>query len=123
MLLWILLELAIVGADIQETIGSAIALSILSGGAIPLWAGCILISISAFLLLLLDRFGFRQLEIVFLVFTSVEAIALGINFFSAQIPPIPVIEGLVIPQLSSRTLPLAVGALGALVMPYNLFFT
>ena len=47
------------GADIQETIGSAIALSILSGGALPLWLGCIFISITAFLLLLLDRFGFR----------------------------------------------------------------
>jgi Mn2+/Fe2+ NRAMP family transporter len=73
-------------------------------------------------LLLLDRFGFRQLEIVFLLFISVEAIALGINFFEASIPVIPLIEGLVIPQLSSRTLPVAVGALGALVMPYNLFF-
>ena len=47
------------GADIQETIGSAIALSILTGGALPLWLGCIFISITAFLLLLLDRFGFR----------------------------------------------------------------
>eukprot|EP00955_Chlamydomonas_euryale_P102865 365449-Chlamydomonas_euryale.AAC.2 len=45
--------------DMQETIGSAIAIFILSGGAIPLWAGCILISVTAFLLLLLDRFGFR----------------------------------------------------------------
>ena len=121
-MLWVLLEFAIIGADIQETIGSAIALSILTGNAIPLWAGCIIISISAFALLLLDRFGLRQLEIVFFLFISVEAIALGINFFAAQIPPIPLIEGLIIPQLSSRTLPVAVGALGALVMPYNLFF-
>jgi hypothetical protein len=49
----------IVGADIQETIGSAIAISILTGGAIPLWLGCIFISITAFLLLMLDRFGYR----------------------------------------------------------------
>ncbi len=84
-LLWVLMEVAIVGADIQETIGSAIAISILSGGMLPLWAGCILISITAFLLLLLDRFGYRQLEAVFAVFIGVEAIALGINFVKAKV--------------------------------------
>mmetsp|Transcript_11202 Transcript_11202/g.24121 ORF Transcript_11202/g.24121 Transcript_11202/m.24121 type:complete len:597 (+) Transcript_11202:151-1941(+) len=121
-LLWFLLELAIVGADIQETIGSALAIMILTGGAVPLWAGCILISLTAFGLLLLDRFGFRQLEAVFGVFIAVEAVAMGINFFSAQIPAKDLVVGLVVPKLDSRTLPVAVGALGALVMPYNIFF-
>lgn len=72
------------GADIQETIGSAIALAILSGGRLPLWAGCIIISVTAFLLLLLDRVGFRQLEAVFAVFIGVEAVALGMNFFQVS---------------------------------------
>ena len=40
--LWIMAEFAIIGADIQEVIGSAIALRILSGGYIPLWAGVLI---------------------------------------------------------------------------------
>ena len=40
--LWIMAELAIIGADIQEVIGSAIAIQILSGGVIPLWLGVVI---------------------------------------------------------------------------------
>lgn len=121
-LLWILLEIAIVGADIQETIGSAIALAILTNGLIPLWAGCILISVTAFLLLLLDGLGYRQLEMVFGIFIAVEAVALGMNFVEAEVPTSDLARGLFIPSLTTRSLPVAVGALGALVMPYNIFF-
>ena len=39
MILWIMAELALIGADIQEVIGSAIAIKILSNGVVPLWAG------------------------------------------------------------------------------------
>ena len=41
-LLWVMAELALIGADIQEVIGSAIAIKILSNGALPLWAGVII---------------------------------------------------------------------------------
>lgn len=40
--LWLMAELALIGADIQEVIGSAIAIKILSGGIVPLWAGVII---------------------------------------------------------------------------------
>lgn len=40
--LWLMAEVAIVGADIQEVIGSAIALALLSRGAVPLWGGVLL---------------------------------------------------------------------------------
>jgi len=40
--LWLMAELALIGADIQEVIGSAIAIRILSGGVIPLWAGVVI---------------------------------------------------------------------------------
>lgn len=42
MLLWVMAELALVGADIQEVIGSAIAIKILSHGFLPLWAGVVI---------------------------------------------------------------------------------
>ncbi|RRT45769.1 hypothetical protein B296_00047726 [Ensete ventricosum] len=40
--LWLMAELALIGADIQEVVGSAIAIKILSGGVIPLWAGVVI---------------------------------------------------------------------------------
>ena len=40
--LWVVTELALVGADIQEVIGSAIAIKILSGGIVPLWGGVVI---------------------------------------------------------------------------------
>lgn len=42
LVLWVMAELALIGADIQEVIGSAIAIQILSNGAIPLWAGVVI---------------------------------------------------------------------------------
>lgn len=44
-------------ADIQEVIGSAIAILLLSRGAIPIWAGVLITALDAFLLLFLERFG------------------------------------------------------------------
>jgi natural resistance-associated macrophage protein len=64
-LLWLLAEVAIIGSDIQEVIGSAIALLILSQGAIPLWGGVLLSAVASFMLLLVDRYGMRALEMLF----------------------------------------------------------
>ncbi len=44
----------------QETVGSALAIAILTNNAVPLWAGCIIVSVTAFTLLLLERMGFRR---------------------------------------------------------------
>jgi natural resistance-associated macrophage protein 2 len=98
-LLWIIIEAAIVGADIQETVGCSLAILILSNGAVPLWAGCIIVSVSAFGLLLLDRSGFRWLEALFAAFIGVEAVAMGINFFAAPIPASAVARGVFVPKV------------------------
>jgi natural resistance-associated macrophage protein 2 len=41
-ILWLMMEIAIIGSDIQEVIGSAIAIQLLSNGAVPLWAGVLI---------------------------------------------------------------------------------
>ena len=48
---------------------------------------------------------------------------MGLNFAEADIPSVDVAKGVFIPKLSSQTLPVAVAALGALVMPYNIYFS
>ena len=58
MVLWVMAELALIGADIQEVIGSAIAIKILSNGALPLWAGVVITACdwSVFLLIWMNSF-------------------------------------------------------------------
>lgn len=56
-LLWFMTELAIIGSDIQEVIGSAIAVSILSQGTIPLWGGVLITAADTFTFLLLEGYG------------------------------------------------------------------
>ena len=58
-------EIAIIGSDIQEVIGSAIAIQLLSLGYIPLWGGVVITAVDAFFFLLLDRLGVRRLEAFF----------------------------------------------------------
>lgn len=108
-------------ADVQETVGCALAVQILSRGRIPLWAGCLLVSAAAFAMLQLDRIGYRMLEACYGVLITLEAIALGIGAISTGAPVEEVARGF-IPTLSSDTIIVAAGALGALVMPYNTFF-
>lgn len=66
---WIMTEIAIVGSDIQEVVGSAFALNLLFG--LPLWAGVIITGCDTFTFLLLERYGVRKLEAFFaaLIFT------------------------------------------------------
>ncbi|GAX73625.1 hypothetical protein CEUSTIGMA_g1076.t1 [Chlamydomonas eustigma] len=80
--LWFIMELSLLAADIQETVGCALAVQILSSGTIPLWAGCLIVSVTAFILLQLDRFGFWWIEAVFAILILLEVIALGMGAFS-----------------------------------------
>ncbi|KAL4854728.1 Metal transporter nramp1 [Chlorella vulgaris] len=117
--LWVMLELAIVAVDIQETIGSAQALFMLSNGQIPLWAGCIIVSFSAFILLMLERFGTRLLEALFGSIIALMGVSMAVNFFRSGVPAKEVALGLFRPTLPAGSIGPAVGTLGALVMPYN----
>lgn len=119
--LWLMAELAIIGSDIQEVIGAAIALLLLSGGTLPLWAGVIIAAVGAYLLLLLEKFGSRWLEVLFQLLVASLAVTMGILFFDAQVPYAEVVRGLVVPHLDGRSVPLAAALLGSIVMPHNLF--
>lgn len=121
--LWLLVELAIIGADIQEVVGSAIAIKILSLGYVPLWLGCILTCTDAITYLILDwiPYGSRITELIFGGLVFVMVISFAAEFASAD-PNIPkLLEGMVVPRLTTKTIIPAVGILGATVMPHNLY--
>ena len=119
--LWLMAELAIIGSDIQEVIGTSLAVMLLTGGAITLWQGVLVGAVGAYVLLFLEKFGLRWLESFFQVLVGVLAICMTLVFFAAKVPYASVLDGLVVPRLDAGSLSTATGLLGAVIMPHNLF--
>ena len=120
--LWALAELAIVATDLAEVIGTAIGLKLLFG--IPLGLGVLLTALDVFLVLLLQRLGFRYLEAFVVAGLAVIAICFGTQMLLAKPEWAEVARGFV-PTTEIVTNPhmlyLALGILGATVMPHNLY--
>ena len=121
-ILWIITELAIMATDIAEVIGSAVALKLLFN--IPLLLGVIITIFDVFLLLLLAHFGFRKIEAI--VATLIATI-LVIFFYEVYLakPEISQIISGFIPNKTivndKSALFIALGIVGATVMPHNLY--
>ncbi|HZA92878.1 MAG TPA: Nramp family divalent metal transporter, partial [Gemmatimonadales bacterium] len=120
--LWVLCEIAIAACDLAEVIGSAIALNLLFG--IPLLWGVCLTALDVLLILLLQNKGFRYLEAFVIALIAVIGVCFAVELFMASPPLASVVKGLV-PTTQIVTNPLmlyiAIGILGATVMPHNLY--
>lgn len=120
--LWILCEIAIAACDLAEVIGSAIALNLLFG--IPLIWGVCLTAFDVLLLLLLQNRGFRWLEILVILLIATISICFGAEILFSQPDVAGIINGF-IPSTQIITNPtmlyIAIGILGATVMPHNLY--
>ncbi|GFR75672.1 natural resistance-associated macrophage protein 2 [Elysia marginata] len=77
LILWFMVEIAIIGSDMQEVIGTAIAFYLLSAGKIPLYAGVLITVADTFTFLLLDRYGLRKLEAFFCTLITIMAVMFG----------------------------------------------
>ncbi|GJV94461.1 metal transporter Nramp2-like protein [Tanacetum coccineum] len=119
--LWVMAELALIGADIQEVIGSAIAIQILSNGVVPIWVGVVITASDCFMFLLLENYGVRNLEAVFAVLISTMGLSFAWMFADAQPSGKELLIGLLVPKLSSRTIRQAVGVVGCVIMPHNVY--
>jgi manganese transport protein len=120
--LWVACELAIIACDLAEVIGTAIALKLLFG--IPLIGGALIAALDAFLLLFLMNKGFRFLEAFIIALLIVIAVCFAIQIALAA-PPVAAVLGGFIPSAQVVTNPemlyIAIGILGATVMPHNLY--
>jgi len=120
--LWVLCEIAIAACDLAEVIGSAIALNLLFG--IPLVWGVCLTALDVLLILLLQHKGFRYLEALVIALVATVGICFGIELFMAQ-PGLGQVLGGLVPRTEIVTNPamlyIAIGILGATVMPHNLY--
>jgi manganese transport protein len=116
--LWVLCEVAIAACDLAEVIGAAIGLQLLFG--IPLMAGVILTAADTLLLLWFQRFGIRIIESFILSLISIIGICFLLEMFLAK-PSIGEMATGLLPRLSGESLYVAIGILGATVMPHNLY--
>ncbi|WOK92327.1 metal transporter Nramp2-like [Canna indica] len=119
--LWLMAETALIGADIQEVIGSSIAIKTLSGGSIPLWGGVIITALDCFIFLFIETYGVRKLEAFFGFLVATMAASFAIMFGQAKPDFKELLIGVLVPKLSSRTIRQAVGVVGCVIMPYNVF--
>ncbi|XP_038642501.1 natural resistance-associated macrophage protein 2-like [Scyliorhinus canicula] len=122
--LWLMVELAIIGSDMQEVIGSAIAINLLSAGRIPLWGGVLITIVDTFFFLFLDKYGLRKLEALFAFFIAVMAITFGYEYVTVKPNQRQLLKGMFVPTCEgcgSRQLQQAVGTVGAVIMPHNIY--
>jgi manganese transport protein len=121
-ILWVLAEIAIIATDIAEVIGTAIGLNLIFG--IPLELGVLITGLDVVLILYLQKLGFRWLEAFVIGMLAVIAFCFGAQLVLADPDWGDVVRGFA-PTTDIVTNPdmlyLALGILGATVMPHNLY--
>ncbi len=121
--LWIFAEIAIAACDLAEVIGSAIALQLLFH--IPLVLGVIITGADVLLILLLQNRGFRYLEALVIVLIGTIGLLFGFEVLLSHPDWFAIGRNLVVPSSSILSNPdmlyIAIGILGATVMPHNLY--
>jgi manganese transport protein len=120
--LWIICEIAIAACDLAEVIGAAIALNLLFG--LPLLWGVLLTAADVFIVLYLQNRGFRYVEALVVGLIVVIAVSFAIEIWWAAPNPADIAAGFVPrPEIvaNPEMLYIAIGILGATVMPHNLY--
>jgi manganese transport protein len=121
--LWVGAEIAIAACDLAEVIGSAIALNLLFH--IPLFYGVLITGLDVLLILLIQRWGFRLVEALVITLIVTIIAMFSVQLFLSQPEYGPALRNLFIPSTSIITNPamlyIAIGMLGATVMPHNLY--
>ncbi|MFA5841089.1 MAG: Nramp family divalent metal transporter [Candidatus Paceibacterota bacterium] len=120
--LWLMAEIMIMACDLAEVLGSAIALNLLFG--IPLLVGVIITALDVLIILLLQNKGFRYIEAVVVTLIGTITLSFLAEIFLSSPAIAPLLAGfLPTSQLifNPEMLYIAIGILGATVMPHNLY--
>ena len=116
--LWALAEVAIAACDLAEVVGTVIALKLLFG--MPLLWGCAVTALDTFLLLWLQKFGMRKMEAAILALVVTIGGCFLLQIILARPDASALVHGFR-PSLPPGSLFVAIGILGATVMPHNLY--
>jgi manganese transport protein len=122
--MWIIAELVAMATDLAEFLGAALALNLLFG--LPLWIAGLVTAVITFIILGLERYGFRPLEIAITAFIGVVALSYlietGLELAQGRLDMPLILTHAFVPQLAgTESVIIATGILGATVMPHALY--
>src|SRR5512138_2519353 len=118
--MWVLMELVAMATDLAEFLGAALGFNLLFG--IPLWIAGLITVVVTFLILALERYGFRPLEAVITALVGVVAVSYLVETILDRPDWSRVLYHAVVPSFSgTESVLLATGILGATVMPHVIF--
>jgi manganese transport protein len=118
-ILWVLAEIAIAATDLAEVLGMAIGIQLLTG--LPLIWGVSITVLDTFLLLYLQKLGIRKMEAFIITLVAIIAICFLIQIILAKPDAAEVVSGFVPSFPTDEALYIAIGIIGATVMPHNLY--
>ena len=121
-MLWVAAELAMIATDMAEIIGAAIGFSLVFG--LPLWAGAVLAAVASFALIGIKEAserGFRVTEFVVMALVAVIGVAFLFEMILAKPSAAMIASGLIPGVPDAAALYLAIGILGATVMPHSVY--
>ena len=118
-ILWGAAEGSALATDLAECLGAALGFNILLG--IPLFQAALLTGVAVFALLALEKFGYRAVEYAIIALVAVIGLAYLYELVLAKPLMAPLLKGLVTPNIMDGRLYIAIGMLGATVMPHNIY--
>jgi manganese transport protein len=117
--LYILAEIAITACDLAEVLGMAIGIQLLTG--LPLIYGVAITALDTFLLFFLQKLGMRRMEVFIICLIAIVGGAFMIEIFLAKPNAGEIAQGLIPALPNTAALYVAIGIIGATVMPHNLY--
>jgi manganese transport protein len=117
--LWIAAEISAMATDLAEFLGAALGFYLLFG--IPMLPAAIVTGILVMLILAVEQMGFQWLERVIMFFVGVIGISYAIEVFLSKPAWAPIVKNILVPQIHSSSIYLAVSMLGATVMPHVIY--
>jgi manganese transport protein len=117
--LWVTAELAAMATDLAEFLGGAVGLNLLFH--IPLFPAALITGVVISLILLLERYGVRKVELVIIGLIAIIGFGYMAEIWLVKPPFNEMMRGLVVPSLPMSATLVAVGIIGATVMPHNLY--
>lgn len=119
LILYVLAEIAIAACDLAEVLGMAIGIQLLTG--LPLVYGVCITVLDTFLLLFLQRLGMRRMEAFIIGLIAVVGLSFLVEIILARPSPREIVSGFVPMLHGKEALYIAIGIIGATVMPHNLY--
>jgi len=120
--IYVNMEIAVIGSDIQEVVGTGVALYLLTNKAVPVWVGCIITAADTLTFLAVQYLGVRYLEAFICILISTMSISFFVNWgISGGSDVGELLRGWVVPEIKPWAITQAVGTIGAVIMPHNLY--